>query len=213
MPTKRPIKESESLVPVEIIQNKIYLIRGHKVMLDRDLAELYNVPSKRLKEQVRRNLKRFPRDFMFELTWEEAESLRSQIVTLKEADSSRSQIATLKKGQNIKYLPFAFTEQGVAMLSSVLNSDRAIEVNIQIMRVFTKLREMMITHKDLARKIEDLERKFSDHNQKIIQIFEALRRLMTTPSPPKDSLPNPYKRTKVGFIVDKECASKGTHAH
>jgi len=200
-------------IPVEIIQNKIYLIRGHKVMLDRDLAELYNVPSKRLKEQVRRNLKRFPDDFMFELTWEETESLRSQIVTLKEADTSRPQIATLKKGHNIKYLPFAFTEQGVAMLSSVLNSERAIEVNIQIMRVFTKLREMMITHKDLARKIEDLERKFSDHNQKIIQIFEALRRLMTTPSTPQDSLPNPYKRTKAGFIVDKGSSRKGHHTH
>jgi hypothetical protein len=212
MPTKQPIKKSETLVPVEIIQNKIYLIRGHKVMLDRDLAELYCVSTKQLKQQIRRNLKRFPDDFMFELTWEETESLRSQFATLKEADSSRSQNVTLK-GTNIKYLPFAFTEQGVAMLSSVLNSDRAIEVNIQIMRVFTKLREMMITHKDLARKIEDLERKFCDHNQKIIQIFEALRRLMTTPSTHQDSLPNPYKRTKAVFIVDKESARKGHHAN
>ena len=187
MPTKQPIKESEILVPVEIIQNKIYLIRGHKVMLDRDLAELYNVPSKRLKEQVRRNSKRFPGDFMFELTWEETESLRSQF-------------ATLKRGEHIKYLPFAFTEQGVAMLSSVLNSDRAIEVNIQIMRVFTKLREMMISHKDLARKIEDLERKFQDHDKRIIQIFDAIRQMMTIP---EQEGPEPYKRHKVGFIADK----------
>jgi len=156
-------------------------------MLDRDLAELYNVPSRRLKEQVRRNLKRFPNDFMFELTWEEAES-------------SRSQFATLKKGQNIKYLPFAFTEQGVAMLSSVLNSDRAIEVNIQIMRVFTKLREMMISHKDLARKIDDLERKFQTHDQKIIQIFNTIRRMMVIP---EQTGPEPYKRHRVGFIADK----------
>ena len=146
---KQDIQKSISPVPVEIIQSKIYLIRGQKVILDRDLAELYGVSTRRLKEQVRRNSKRFPGDFMFALTWEETESLRSQI-------------ATLKRGGHIKYLPFAFTEQGVAMLSSVLNSDRAIEVNIQIMRVFTKLREMMATHKDLARKIEDLERKFQE---------------------------------------------------
>jgi len=135
---------------------------------------------------------------MFELTWEETESSRSQIVTLKEANSLRSQIATLKRGEHIKYLPFAFTEQGVAMLSSVLNSDRAIEVNIQIMRVFTKLREMMISHKDLARKIEDLERKFQDHDQKIIQIFNAIRQMMAVPEQTE-----PYKRSKIGFIVDK----------
>ncbi len=104
-----------------------------------------------------------------------------QFATLKEADFPRSQFATLESGGNIKYLPFAFTEQGVAMLSSVLNSDRAIEVNIQIMRVFTKLREMMVSHKDLARKIEDLERKFQDHDQKIIQIFNAIRQMMAVP--------------------------------
>src|ERR1700690_532275 len=109
-------KNLVNLVPIDIIQSKIYLIRGHKVMLDKELAELYGVTTKRLKEQVRRNLKRFPEDFMFELTWEEAET-------------SRSQFATLKKGQNIKYLPYAFTELGVAMLSSVLNSNRAIDVN------------------------------------------------------------------------------------
>ena len=111
-----------SLVSVEIIQKKIFLIRGRKVMIDKDLAELYGIPTKRLKEQVRRNPKRFPEDFMFQLTWEEAERL-----------NPRSQIVTLESGQNIKYLPYAFTEQGVAMLSSVLNSEKAIEINIQIM--------------------------------------------------------------------------------
>jgi len=187
MSTKQPVKESESLVPVEIIQSKIYMIRGHKVMLDRDLAELYNESTSRLKQQVRRNFKRFPSDFMFELTWEETESLRLQF-------------AILKRGQHIKYLPFAFTEQGVAMLSSVLNSDRAIEVNIQIMRVFTKLREMMISHKDLASKIDDLERKFQTHDQKIVQIFNTIRRMMTIP---EQTGPEPYKRHRVGFIADK----------
>ena len=120
----------DTTVPVERITSKIYLIRGMKVMLDRDLAELYGVETKVLKQAVRRNIKRFPEDFMFELTKSEEKSLRSQIVTLK-------------RGQHAKYLPFAFTEQGVAMLSSVLNSERAIEVNIQIMRAFTQLRQML----------------------------------------------------------------------
>ncbi len=139
----------KELIPVEIIEKKIYLIRGHKVMLDSDLAELYGVETKRLNEQVRRNLKRFPDDFMFQLTEEEAESLRSHFATLKSG-----------RGKHRKYLPYAFTEQGVAMLSSVLNSDRAIEVNVQIMRTFVKLREMLSTHKDLARKLADMEKKY-----------------------------------------------------
>lgn len=133
-----------SHISVEVIRRKIYIVRGEKVILDKDLAELYGVTTKQLKQQVRRNIKRFPEDFMFELTWEEAES-------------SRSQFVTLKKGRNIKYLPYVFTEQGIAMLSSVLNSERAIEVNIQIMRVFTQLRKLMLSHKHLARKIELLE--------------------------------------------------------
>ena len=118
--------------------------------------------------------------------------------------SSRSQFATLKKGQNIKYLPYVFTELGIAMLSSVLNSNRAIEVNIQIMRIFTKLREMMLSHKDLARKIEDLERKFQDHDKRILQIFEAIRHMMAAPKPKEDEGPDPYKRHKVGYIAVKE---------
>ena len=182
---KQAIEKSVILLPVEIIQSKIYLIRSQKVMLDRDLSELYGVSTRRLKEQVRRNLKRFPEDFMFELTWEEAESLWSQI-------------ATLKRGEHIKYLPYAFTEQGVAMLSSVLNSDRAIEINIQIMRVFTKLRELMSAHKDLARKIEDLERKFQekfqDHDKKIILVFNAIKELLA------DKEEASKKKGPMGFI-------------
>jgi phage regulator Rha-like protein len=185
MTTKQPIKKSEIFVPVEIIQNKIYLIRGHRVMFDRDLAELYGVLTKNLNKAVRRNLERFPDDFIFQLTKQEAES-------------SRFQIGTLNRGQNVKYLPFVFTEQGVAMLSSVLKSKRAVQVNIQIMRVFVKLKELMISHKDLARKIEDLERKFQDHDKKIIQVFDAIKQLMAIPE--QEGL---YKRHKIGFIADK----------
>jgi hypothetical protein len=161
----------------EVIATRILEIRGKKVMLDRDLAALYKVKVKRLNEQVRRNNKRFPSDFMFQLSWEEVESSRSQFVTLK----TRSQIATLKHGGNIKYLPYVFTEQGVAMLSSVLNSERAIQVNILIMRAFTKLKEILLTHKDLAARIESLEQKYAEHDQTIKSIFEAIKQLLELP--------------------------------
>jgi len=186
MPAKQSVKKLETFVSVEVIQSRIYLIRGHKVMFDRDLADLYDVLTKNLNKAVQRNLERFPDDFMFQLTKEEAEH-------------SRFQFGTLNRGQNIKYLPYVFTEQGVAMLSSVLRSKIAVHVNIQIMRVFTKLREMMISHKDLARKIEDLERKFQDHDQKILRIFDAIRQMMAVPEQA-----GPYKRSKIGFIADKE---------
>jgi hypothetical protein len=176
-----------ALIPQEVVENKIYLIRGQKVMLDKDLAKLYGVPAKRLNEQVKRNIKRFPEDFMFKLTKQESENL----ICEKEALSSRSQIATLKQGQNIKYLPYVFTEQGVAMLSSVLNSDRAIEVNITIMRAFVKLRQILSTHKELAHKLTELERKIEKHDEDICAIFEAIRRLMAPP-------PEPPKR-RIGF--------------
>ena len=176
------VEESKVMVPAEIIQSKILLIRGHKVMLDRDLAELYGVPTYRLNEQVKRNRKRFPGDFMFQLTWKEAICL-----------ASRSQIAILKKGHNLKYRPYVFSEQGVAMLSSVLNSDRAIEVNIQIMRVFVRLKKLMMTHKDLARKIEELERKFKDHDRKLVLVFEAIKQLL------KESEEPVAPKTPMGF--------------
>ena len=139
-------------------------------MLDTGLAELYGVATRRLNEQVRRNIKRFPGDFMFQLTPEEMESLRSQIATSKKGRGGR------------RYLPFVFTEQGVAMLSSVLNSERAIQVNVEIMRAFVRLREMMSTHKDLARKLEALEKKY-DTQFKVV--FDAIRQLMTPPAPKK----------------------------
>ena len=165
----------QELIPQEVVENKIYMIRGHKVMLDKELAKLYGVPTKRLNEQARRNIKRFPSDFMFQLTREE--SLAVQPIVF----SPRSQIATLKKGRNIKYFPYAFTEQGVAMLSGVINSDRAINVNISIMRAFVKLRQILSTNKELAHKLVELEQKIDRHDKDIGLIFEAIRQLMEPP--------------------------------
>lgn len=169
----------KDLVPQEVIENKIYLIRGRKVMLSTHLSKLYDVKVKVLIQAVKRNIERFPEDFMFQLTWEEIQSSRSQIVTLNDI---------VKRGENIKYLPYAFTEQCVAMLSSVLNSKRAIQVNIVIMRAFVRLREILLTHKDLASKIAALELKyknhdmgFSEYDKHIMAIFEAIKKFMAPP--------------------------------
>ena len=164
-----------NLVAVEVIAGKILGIRGKRVMLDRDLAKLYGVEVKRLNEQVKRNIKRFPPDFMYQLTKEEVVILKSQFAT------SRSQFATLKQGENIKYLPYVFTQEGVAMLSSVLNSERAIKVNIQIMRAFVKLRHILSAHKEFEMKLRELEKKFQAHDADIERIFEAIRLLMGIP--------------------------------
>lgn len=158
-------KESEIVIPDEIIMNKIYLIRGKNVMLDRDLAELYGVETKVLKQTVRRNIKRFPPDFMFEMTNEELQNWRSQIVT-SNAD---------KKG--LRHPPFCFTEHGVIMLAGVLNSDRAININVQIVRIFTKMREMLASHKEILHKMEKLEHKLAKHDDQIHLIFEYLKQL------------------------------------
>lgn len=160
------------IIPVEVVERKIYLLRGQKVMLDRELAELYGVETRVLNQAVRRNIKRFPSDFMFSLTREEIMNL-SQTVT-----SSR-----IKHAPNV----FVFTEQGVAMLSSVLKSERAIQVNITIMRAFVKFREMIASHKDLAKRLNELEEKY-DAQFKIV--FDAIRGLMTPPVRP---------RRKIGF--------------
>jgi len=156
------------LISQDQIENKIYMIRGKKVMLDKDLAGLYGVQTKRLNEQVKRNIKRFPDDFMFQLSLEETESLRSQFATLKDIGG---------RGKHSKYLPFAFTENGVAMLSGVLNSDRAIEVNIQIMRTFTMIRRLIDTHKEVAQKISQLERKYEHHDFQIQKLFDKVREI------------------------------------
>ncbi len=163
---------------MERIERKIYLIRSVKVMLDRDLAELYGVETKVLKQAVRRNIDRFPADFMFELTRDESNNLRSQIVT--------------SSWGGARYLPMAFTEQGVAMLSSVLKSDRAIHANIQIMRAFTQLRKMVSTHKELKTKIESMERKY-DKNFKVV--FQAIKQMLETDEKPKK---------RIGFTVKEK---------
>jgi phage regulator Rha-like protein len=174
-------------VPVELIVSKILVFRGEKILLDHDLAELYGVKTKVLKQAIRRNIKRFPDDFMFELTKEENQSLRSQNVTLK-------------RGQHSKYLPFAFTEQGVAMLSSVLNSKRAIDVNIAIMRAFVHLRKMIASNNKLAQKLAELEQHLKSHDEQIQTIFEAIRQLMMPPAKP---------RKKIGFVVKEKKAAYG----
>ena len=158
-----------TLVPQETIESKILILRGEKAMLDSDLASLYNVKTKQLKRAVNRNLERFPEDFMFKLTKDEYQALRCHF-------------GTLKRGKHAKYLPYAFTEQGVAMLSSVLNSKRAILVNIQIVRAFTKLRKMLLIHEDLKRKIESMERKY---DKQFRVVFDTIRKLLTPPKKPK----------------------------
>lgn len=169
-----PIRAS---LPDEIIMSKIYFIRGQKVMIDTDLAEMYGVENKRMKEAVRRNRNRFPPDFMFELTHVEYDALRSQF-------------ASLKRGAHTKYLPFAFTEQGVSMLSGVLNSPVAIQVHKQIIRIFTKLRELLLTNKDILLKLEKMEKDVKENKQDIAMIFAALKQLL---DPPKQ------KRRMIGF--------------
>jgi ORF6N domain len=151
------------IITEKTIESKIYFIRGQKVMMDADLAEMYGVETKRLKEQVKRNLDRFPEDFMFELTAKEAE------------DFSRSHFATLKRGYNIKYLPYAFTEHGVLMLSSVLRSEQATAVNIRIMRVYSKMKELLTLNNDILLKLEKLERSSDKHDKDIQIIFSYIK--------------------------------------
>jgi len=166
---------SKSLIPSERIEGKIFLIRGMKVMLDRDLAELYGVPTAQLTRQVRRNIDRFPKEFMCQLTKQEFAGLKCHFGTSSWGGTRK--------------LPYVFTEHGVLMLSSVLSSKRAIQVNIQIMKTFTKLREMIMSHKDLKNKIEAMERKFKDHDQKFQIVFEAIKKLLQPPLEEKTQLP------------------------
>jgi hypothetical protein len=168
-------------VPIERINHSILLVRGHKVLLDADLAELYGVATKVLLQAVKRNLERFPRDFMLQLTAKEWSTLRSQIVTSNTQRGGR------------RYTPYAFTEQGVAMLSSILNGSRAIAVNIEIMRAFVRMRELLTSNKELAQKLIELERKISTHDQAITGILNAIRELMNPPAP---------KRRGIGFTAD-----------
>lgn len=171
------------IIPVESIARKILVFRGQKVLPDNVLAELYQVPTKRLNEQVRRNSKRFPPDFMFQLTTEEYDSLRTQFATLKEG-----------RGKHRKYLPYVFTEQGVAMLSTVLNSERAIQVNIAIMRTFVELRKYLATQKDVKVVLTEHQRILQKHDSQIQSIFEAIEQLTKVEEKPK---------RRIGFIVEE----------
>lgn len=172
------LNEDKISIPDEIIMNKIYMIRGQKVMLDRDLAELYEVETKRLNEQVKRNLNRFPEDFMFQLTELEFENLKSQIATSSWGGSRK--------------LPNAFTEHGVLMLSSVLNSDKAINVNIQIMRIFTQVRQMITDNLSVKLDIEEIKKKLENHDKNIELVFNYLDELM-------EKQDNPEPRKRVGY--------------
>tara|TARA_R110000868_G_scaffold256510_1_gene513231 strand:+ start:479 stop:1006 length:528 start_codon:yes stop_codon:yes gene_type:complete len=169
-------------IPDEAIFNKIYEIRGEKVMLDRDLAELYGVETKRLKEQVRRNIERFPEDFMFELTKDELEDWRSQFATSN------------REVMGLRVAPFVFTEHGVLMLSSVLNSNEAIKVNIRIVRIYTRMKELLLTHKDLIAEMENIRRKVDGQDEKIEQIFSYLQQFVRKQETP---------RKQIGYRTDK----------
>jgi hypothetical protein len=173
-------------IPDEVLLNKIYLIRGQKVMLDSDLAELYEVKTKRLKEQVRRNKERFPEDFMFELTAEEYQQIKNQF-------------GQAGRGEHSKYAPFAFTEHGVLMLSSVLSSDRAIKVNIHVMRIYVRIREMMMLNKDILHRLESIERKLTGHDNQIMVVFEYLKQFEEA----KQQELEQKNRSKIGYKTKK----------
>lgn len=177
-------RDKSALVSQDEIAQSIVILRGQRVLLDSDLASLYQVETRTLIQAVKRNLDRFPDDFMFQLTGQELARLRSQIVTSNEAPGRGGR----------RYAPYAFTEQGVAMLSSVLNSPRAIAVNIEIMRAFVRLRGLLASNKALARKLDELESKVHNHDDAITAILSAIRELMTPPEPPK--------KRKIGFIQD-----------
>ena len=191
---------TSSLLPLDTITHHILLLRGQKVLLDTDLAILYDVPTKRFNEQVRRNLERFPADFMFQLTQEEWDALRSQIATLKTG-----------RGQHRKYLPYAFTEHGAIMAATILNSPRATEVSVYVVRAFVRLREVLASNKELAKRLDDLEQITEalsmqhDHfarntRAQLKQVFDAIRELMTPPEPPK--------KRPIGFITGEEKQKK-----
>jgi hypothetical protein len=170
--------ENRNILPLETVERKIFILRGHRVMLDRDLAELYGVSVKRLNEQVRRNQERFPMDFMFRLNKEEEKAVLL----------SRSQFATLKRGGNIKYAPYVFTEHGAVMLANVLKSPVAVRASIQVVRAFVRLRQMLATHAELAKKIEGLERKVGKHDTDLQAVLLILQKLLK-PSPKDNSRP------------------------
>ena len=183
---------------IQSIQNRIYEIRGERVMLDRDLATLYETETKRLKETVNRNIKRFPKDFMFQFTKEEWEGLRFQFETLENRNSLRLQNETLKRGrgQHSKYLPYAFTEQGVAMLSGILHSDKAINMNIAIMRAFVEIRRIVFKQNDLKEQFREIRERLSEHDVQLNHIYDAMENLLDE----KAAQRKWEERERIGFI-------------
>ncbi len=191
----------DRLIPIERVQKLILFLRGEKVLLGQQLAELYGVPVKALVQAVKRNRSRFPEDFMFQLSRTEFALLKSQFVASSTVGGLRSQRVTLKRGQHPKYLPYAFTEQGVAMLSSVLRSERAVQVNVAIMRAFVSLRRMLAGNEALARKLAELERRLESHDRAIKSLFDAIRELMA---------PSAKPRREIGFhAIGKQPADSG----
>ncbi len=202
----------KEIIPVRQIAKAIHWVRGEKVLLDFDLATLYGVPTKTLNQAVKRNATRFPEDFMFQLSAEETRFLRSQFVTAKSQAADNqwilpnwSQFVTSsRKHRGRRYRPYAFTEQGVAMLSSVLNSERAVKVNIAIMRAFVKLRQTLETNRELARKFSELEKRVGKHDEEIDAILEAIRQLMAPPEKP---------RREIGFHIREKAPRYRTRNH
>ena len=181
------ISTNKTLVSLEAIGQRILLLRGVRVMLDSDLAELYGVPTKRFNEQVKRNLGRFPDDFMFQLNDDEHTALRSQFATSKTGRGGR------------RYAPYAFTEHGAIMAATILNSPKAVEMSVFVVRAFVQLREMLTTHKELAARLEALELKVGGHDEAIADIINAIRQLMATPEPAK---------RPIGFVIPADAQSK-----
>ena len=180
--------ENKIMLPEETIISKIYLIRGNKVILDRDLAEFYGIETRRLKEQVRRNIERFPEDFMIEFPKEELDDFRKQFGN------------TSKEIMGLRIAPFAFTEHGILMLASVLNTERAIQINIQLVRVFNRMREILLSHKELFLELEKVKNQLSDHDNKFMLIFEYLKQFEEA----KQQEFEQANRKRIGFKTDKE---------
>jgi phage regulator Rha-like protein len=184
--------DNSEIVPIGEIEQRILLIRGQRVIIDADLARLYDVSTKQLNQAIRRNIERFPDDFMLQLTWDEAQRLRSQIVTLNVTHTGGE---APRRGQHMKYRPYAFTEHGAIMAASVLKTEQAVKVSVYVVRAFVKLREMLSAHKELAAKLAELERKLDKHDGQIVCLIEAIRQLMTPPPEPK--------RKPIGFASER----------
>ncbi|MBK6826509.1 MAG: ORF6N domain-containing protein [Chitinophagaceae bacterium] len=186
---------------IKSIQNRIYQIRGERVMLDRDLATLYEIEPKVLNQAVKRNIRRFPGDFMFQITKEEFDELRFQYQAIEQTEATRSQIVTLKtgRGSNLKYMPYAFTEQGVAMLSGVLHSDKAIAMNIAIMRAFAEIRKVLFQESDLREQLRQIKERIGEHDIQLNQLYDALENLLDENAGKRKW----EERERIGFTIKK----------